>query len=101
MHGFSKSSIFEEKQIFLIWVWGFLLVMSQRGHVFEFLTHFNWPWAPIQSANFWISLNGGCFLQSGAYSGDSRIKNVGGTPKNSKMSNQLKTKRIINIKISA
>jgi len=35
-------------------VWGFLLVRSQRGHVFEFLTNFDWPWMPIQWAIFWL-----------------------------------------------
>jgi len=37
---------------YLIWVWGFLLVTSQREHIFECFTHFNWPWAPIQWAFF-------------------------------------------------
>jgi len=33
-------------------VWGFLLVTSQRGHDFEFLNHFDKPWAPVQIAIF-------------------------------------------------
>jgi len=28
------------------------LVTSQRGHVFEFLTNFAWPWAPTQFEPF-------------------------------------------------
>jgi len=43
-------SIFK-KVISFGWV-GFVLVTSQRRHVFKFLTHFNWPWALIQWAIF-------------------------------------------------
>ena len=36
-------------------MWGFLLVTSQRGYLFEFLAQFNWPWARIQWAIFYGS----------------------------------------------
>ena len=48
----SASLLVSIKNKYLIWVWGFLFVTSQRRHVFEFLTHFDWGWALIQCAIF-------------------------------------------------
>ena len=50
----SASFLLSIKKHYLIWVWDFLLVTSQRSHVFEVMTDFTWPWAPIQWANFFV-----------------------------------------------
>ena len=52
----SASLLVSMKKNYLIWVWAFVLVTPQRGHVFEFLNNFGGPSAPIQWAIFWLKL---------------------------------------------
>ena len=49
----SASLTVSIKKNYFIWVWGFLLVTSQRGHVFEFLTG---PGRQSNEPFFWLKL---------------------------------------------
>jgi len=45
IQGFGKSCSQNKKKRFPFSVWGFLEVMSQKGHVLEILPNFGQPWA--------------------------------------------------------
>jgi len=45
-----------EKKFFSLWIWGFLDVTSQWGHVCKFLATFSWPWAPTHWPIFWLKV---------------------------------------------
>ena len=50
---FASLVVQMEKQIWL-WVWGFLWVMSQWGHIFAPVAEFTCPWAPTNGSHFWL-----------------------------------------------